>query len=190
MVEPPHGGVLSGTAPDLTYTPLENFTGPDSFSFRVDNGTSTSRAAQVSIEVTSVGDTTPPQVVWTSPAADAKNVIASASPVFTDTDGPVYAPVIVIGVSEALSETTVTTATVTLVDRVGKPVTGTVHFDGAVNQIVFAPLAPLTPGTYTVTVSTGVADMAGNGLAAPHILAFTVKDEQAGSEIYLPALQK
>ncbi len=180
IVEQPRGGLLSGTAPSVTYTPLANFTGPDSFTFRVSNGTSTSRAAQVRIEVTTIGDTTSPTVVWTSPDADAKNVSASASPIYTGTAGPVYAPVIMIGVSEALSETTVTTATVTLADSSGKPVTGTVRFDGAVNQIVFAPLAPLTRGTYTVTVSTGVADMAGNGLAAPHILAFTVKDEQAG----------
>ena len=97
---------------------------------------------------------------------------------------------IVIGVSEALSETTVTTATVTLVNRAGNPIIGTVAFDGGGNQIVFAPRSALEPGKYTVTVATGVADMAGNGLAAPYILTFTVKDEQAGLDVYLPALQK
>ncbi len=194
IVEQPRGGTLTGTLPNLTYTPAENFTGPDSFSFRVDNLTSTSRAAQVRIEVTAAGDATPPTVLWTSPAADAKNVTASASPVFTDTSGttsvPVYAPVIVIGVSEPLSETTVTTATVTLTDGAGKLINGTVRVDGGRNQIVFAPRVALANGQYTVTVSVGVADLAGNGLAAPYVWRFTVNDGSAGADIYLPALQK
>ncbi|MBP9074663.1 MAG: Ig-like domain-containing protein [Caldilineaceae bacterium] len=185
--EAPHGGTLTGTPPSLVYTPLENFTGPDSFSFRVSNGTSTSRAAQVSIEVTSVGDATPPQVVWTSPGADAKDVIASASPAFTGTAGPVYAPVIVIGVSEPLSETTVSTATVTLTDRAGKPVTGTVRFDGAVNQIVFSPLVVVEPDRYTVTVGTGVTDVAGNVMAAPYMWTFEIKGATP-PDLYLPML--
>ncbi len=190
IVDLPRGGALSGTAPNLTYTPAENFTGPDSFSFRVDNKTSTSRAAQVCIEVTSAGDTTAPTVLWTSPVDGAKNVSASASPIFTDTTGPVYAPVITIGVSEALSETTVTTATVTLTDGAGKPIPGSVRVDGGVNQIVFAPRVVLTNGQYTATVTVGVADLAGNGLAAPYVWRFTVNDGSAGAEIYLPAVQK
>jgi hypothetical protein len=189
IVEPPHGGVLSGTTPGLTYTPLENFTGPDSFGFQVSNSTSTSRAAQVEIEVTSVGDTTPPQVVWTSPADGAKNVAVSASPVFTDTDGPVYAPVIVIGVSEPLSETTVNTATIALADSVGAPVTGTVRFDGAVNQIAFGPLVALEPDMYTVAVGTGVADVAGNPLAAAYSWQFEIKGAMP-PDLYLPMLQR
>ena len=126
-------------------------------------------------------------MVWTSPAADAKNVIASASPVYTDTAGPVYAPVIVIGVSEPLSETTVSTATVTLADGAGKPVTGTVRFDGGGNQIVFGPLVALTPGKYTVTVTTGVADLAGNPLAAAYSWQFEIKGATP-PDLYLPML--
>ncbi len=190
IVDLPRGGALTGTAPNLTYTPAENFTGPDSFSFRVDNKTSTSRAAQVRIEVTPVGDATAPTVLWTSPVDGAKNVSASASPIFTDTTGPVYAPVITIGVSEALSETTVTTATVMLTDSAGKPITGSVRVDGGVNQIVFAPRVVLTNGQYTATVTVGVADLAGNRLAAPYVWRFTVNDGWAGAEIYLPAVQK
>jgi len=98
--------------------------------------------------------------------------------------------VIVIGASEALSETTVTTATVTLTDGAGNPITGTVRVDGAINQIIFASLVALTNGEYTATVTAGVADLAGNGLAAPYIWRFTVKDSSAGLNIYLPTLQK
>jgi len=188
VVEQPHGGMLSGAAPNLTYTPAENFTGADSFSFTVDNSTSTSRAAQVHIDVSSAGDTTPPTVLWTIPDADATGVGTSASPVFTDTVGPLYTPAILIGVSEALSATTVTTATVSLAGS-GGPISIHVSFDAGSNQIVLRPRAALTDGEYTVTVGTGVTDVAGNGLAVPYLLRFTV-GEGTELRIYLPAVQR
>ncbi len=44
-------GTLSGTAPTLTYTPAANFTGNDSFTFKVNNGSLDSATATVSITV-------------------------------------------------------------------------------------------------------------------------------------------
>ncbi|MCS5572022.1 MAG: Ig-like domain-containing protein, partial [Pseudomonadales bacterium] len=55
-------GVLEGTAPDLTYTPNENFDGSDSFTFTANDGTIDSEAATISITVTPVND---------APVADA-----------------------------------------------------------------------------------------------------------------------
>ncbi|WP_214175990.1 Ig-like domain-containing protein [Geomobilimonas luticola] len=52
----PTKGVLSGTAPNLTYTPSANATGADSFTFTVNDGTATSTAATVSITITAVND--------------------------------------------------------------------------------------------------------------------------------------
>ncbi|HPF80279.1 ExeM/NucH family extracellular endonuclease [Nostocoides australiense] len=52
----PSHGTLSGTAPDLTYTPDPNYNGPDSFTFTVSDGESTSAPATVSINVTAVND--------------------------------------------------------------------------------------------------------------------------------------
>ena len=49
-VSPAHG-TLSGTAPNLTYTPAAGYYGTDSFSFTASNGTNTSTAAAVSITV-------------------------------------------------------------------------------------------------------------------------------------------
>lgn len=49
-------GSLSGTVPNLTYTPQENFSGSDSFAFKVNDGTDESASATVSITVTSVND--------------------------------------------------------------------------------------------------------------------------------------
>lgn len=188
IVEQPHGGTLTGTPPNLSYTPGENFTGPDSFSFRVDNGTSTSRAAQVRIDIAPAGDTARPTVLWTVPAADATGVIASTSPVFTDTVGPLYSPTILIGISEALNPATVTAANVTLTGS-GGAVSTLVAFDAGTNQIVLRPRTALGKGTYTVTVNTAVTDVAGNALASPYLFRFSV-GTVAESRIYLPAVQR
>jgi len=184
VVDLPHGGALTGAAPDLTYTPGANFTGADAFTFRVSNGVSTSRPAQVTVNVSAQGDVTPPQVLWTSPAADATDVVAPATPSYTDTVGPAYAPVILIGFSEPLTPTTVTTATVTLVREGGAAVAASVSFDGAVNQIVLVPRAALSDGRYVATVAAGVEDAAGNPLAAAHTWRFTVGAPER--RIYLP----
>lgn len=47
----PAHGTLSGTAPNLTYTPAANYNGSDSFTFRVNNGTSDSAPATVSLGI-------------------------------------------------------------------------------------------------------------------------------------------
>jgi len=49
-VDPQHGE-LSGTAPNLTYTPDHGYTGQDSFQFEVNNGVVESAPASVSIDV-------------------------------------------------------------------------------------------------------------------------------------------
>jgi autotransporter-associated beta strand protein len=51
IISPPSNGILSGTAPNLTYTPTTNFSGSDSFTFLVNNGTSNSSPATVSIGI-------------------------------------------------------------------------------------------------------------------------------------------
>jgi hypothetical protein len=55
LTQPTHG-VLSGTAPNLTYTPAANFNGSDSFTFKINDGTVDSNIATVSINVTAVND--------------------------------------------------------------------------------------------------------------------------------------
>ncbi|MFH1723779.1 MAG: thrombospondin type 3 repeat-containing protein, partial [Elusimicrobiota bacterium] len=47
----PSHGTLSGTPPVVTYSPAQDYIGPDSFTFRITNGVSTSIAAMVSIDV-------------------------------------------------------------------------------------------------------------------------------------------
>jgi cellulose biosynthesis protein BcsQ len=56
VVKDPVHGKLSGTAPNLTYCPNANFNGPDSFSFKANDGTEDSFTATVSIDVIPVND--------------------------------------------------------------------------------------------------------------------------------------
>ncbi|MEO5804574.1 MAG: Ig-like domain-containing protein [Verrucomicrobiota bacterium] len=55
-VTSPSHGVLTGTAPNLTYTPTPNFHGTDSFMFKANDGHIDSALATVSITVLSVND--------------------------------------------------------------------------------------------------------------------------------------
>ena len=54
IVTQPTHGTLTGTAPNLVYTPDPGYTGPDNFTFKVNDGTSDSNIADVSITVVPV----------------------------------------------------------------------------------------------------------------------------------------
>jgi hypothetical protein len=53
---PPTKGILSGTAPNVTYTPNANYNGSDSFWFVANDGKADSQPVQVSITVNAVND--------------------------------------------------------------------------------------------------------------------------------------
>ncbi|MGH9281038.1 MAG: Ig-like domain-containing protein [Acidimicrobiales bacterium] len=88
VVTPPQNGSLTGIGPVLTYTPAADYNGPDSFTFKVNDGQTFSPAATVAITVTPVND--PP-----SAARDPKSVGQDGTLVFpaselatNDTPGP------------------------------------------------------------------------------------------------------
>ncbi|OGV56666.1 MAG: hypothetical protein A2X45_13360 [Lentisphaerae bacterium GWF2_50_93] len=56
IVTQPAHGILSGTVPNLTYTPDANFNGTDSFTFKANDGNLDSAAATVAITVNAVDD--------------------------------------------------------------------------------------------------------------------------------------
>jgi uncharacterized repeat protein (TIGR01451 family) len=55
VTDPAHG-TLSGTAPDLTYTPDPDYYGSDSFTFTVSDGFLVSEVGTITIEVTNIND--------------------------------------------------------------------------------------------------------------------------------------
>jgi hypothetical protein len=72
VVTPPRRGSLSGTAPNLVYSPAADAAGTDSFSFKVTNGQQESEEAWVTIEIVPVNDVpiaTPQTVVTEEDAA-------------------------------------------------------------------------------------------------------------------------
>ena len=73
IVSQPTNGILSGAAPNVTYTPKANYNGPDSFTFKANDGKVDSNIATVSITINSVND---------PPVAKA-----GAPQTVTDTDG-------------------------------------------------------------------------------------------------------
>ncbi len=56
IVTPPSHGTLSSSGAIRTYTPTANYFGPDSFTFRVNDGTTNSSPATVTITVNAVND--------------------------------------------------------------------------------------------------------------------------------------
>jgi hypothetical protein len=72
IVAPPANGVLSGTAPALTYTPDTGFTGTDSFTFRIHDGIGDSNTATVTMRVN------PPPTAPSAVALDASLLPSSA----------------------------------------------------------------------------------------------------------------
>ena len=54
IITQPEHGELNGTAPHLTYTPIEDYVGEDSFTFKVNDGREDSEIAKVSITVKDV----------------------------------------------------------------------------------------------------------------------------------------
>ncbi len=88
----PNRGVLSGTAPNLTYTPNNNTSGPDYFCFVANDGKTNSHPAVVTLAINSSANT-PPVVSLLAPATNSwfvspSNIVLTASA--SDTDG-IYA---------------------------------------------------------------------------------------------------
>ncbi|MDY6792391.1 MAG: Ig-like domain-containing protein, partial [Thermodesulfobacteriota bacterium] len=56
VVSSPSQGTLTGTAPDLSYTPAANYNGIDSFTFKANDGTIDSNEATVNLTVNAIND--------------------------------------------------------------------------------------------------------------------------------------
>ena len=87
VVNSPSNGELSGTGPNLSYAPNENFNGSDSFTFKVNDGTTDSAEATVSIKLLPVND--PPTASYAGTIFRESPPVARDDNVATDEDSPV-----------------------------------------------------------------------------------------------------
>ena len=92
VVTAPQHGTLSGTAPNLTYTPAANYSGPDSFTFKANDGTVDSNVATVSITVDTVNDAPVAAGQSVTTSEDTPKAITLAA---TDADGDVLSYTVV-----------------------------------------------------------------------------------------------
>ena len=107
------------------------------------------------------GDTTPPTVVSTLPLNAAVGVLINSD--------------VTITFSEEMMPSTITSSSVTVTPTAGgAAVSGTVTYDAPRKTATFTPLKPLDYGVgYTLAVTTGARDLAGNALAGNHNATFT-----------------
>jgi len=84
MVAGPSHGSLSGTEPNLTYTPDTNFNGSDSFTFKVNDGTTDSVPATLYITVCPVND--PPVANSDTTTTQEDTPVATIDVLANDTD--------------------------------------------------------------------------------------------------------
>src|SRR2546426_176262 len=83
IVTGPAHGTLSGTAPALTYTPAANYDGPDSFTFKANDGSLDSNTATATIPVAAVNDA---PVAGNDAATTAEDTAVTIAVLGNDTD--------------------------------------------------------------------------------------------------------
>lgn len=114
----------------------------------------------------STADSTAPDVISTNPADGDGSVALNKS--------------ITATFSESMNAVTITTASYVVTGPGTAPVTGVVDYDLASNVATFNPGSNLAPNTlFTATITTGVQDLAGNGLASSYVWTFTTGIEAA-----------
>ncbi|MDA2924968.1 Ig-like domain-containing protein, partial [Acidobacteria bacterium AH-259-L09] len=158
VVSNPTNGTLTGTAPNLTYTPDPDFFGPDSFTFTVNDGTVDSAPASVSITVDPVND--PPFFDSISNRSVLKN--------------PPPQDVIITGVSAGpaneVGQTVILTATSNNTAIIPNPTVSAVS-DGLAT-LTYQPAADAM-GTVTITVTANDGQVANNTFFRTFTIAVT-----------------
>lgn len=86
IISGPSNGSLSGTVPNLTYTPNLDYDGSDSFTFEANDGTDDSNTATVSITVNAIPTSGTLNIRVESSSDDAEQQIASGVMDLTSTD--------------------------------------------------------------------------------------------------------
>ncbi len=193
VVQPPTYGDLTGTPPNVRYTPMLGFAGQDQVAFTVSNGITTSTPAEVQITVLpNPQDTTPPRVWWTIPTSTT--LMRDLTPTLILTGpagmGEVFAPLIQIGFSEAMLASSVTSTTIQMHgdDGVAVPLSVIYVEESHQAQVLLHARLNQQQG-YTLTIN-GVQDLVGNPLAGPYTLRFAADDSPPPTvqRVYLPLI--
>ncbi|MFN8494260.1 MAG: Ig-like domain-containing protein [Caldilineaceae bacterium] len=87
VVSNPTHGALSGTAPNLTYTPNAGYTGADSFTFKVNDGQADSNVATVSLNVTTNQTPNTPPLANDQSITGAQDTAQSITLTASDAEG-------------------------------------------------------------------------------------------------------
>ncbi|HEX9896831.1 MAG TPA: Ig-like domain-containing protein [Dehalococcoidales bacterium] len=137
--------------------------------------TSTPYTATITIGVKDLaGNALAEDFIWNFTTGEAPDTTAPMVTGTINDNGAINVPVNTkVGAffSEAMDPLTVTKTTFTL-KQGNKRVPGTVSYSNV--SAVFVPASNLAYNTlYTVTITTGVKDLAGNAMAAPYILSWT-----------------
>ena len=135
VTQPAHGS-LSGSAPNVSYQPAANYNGPDSFTFKANDGQADGNTATVSITVAAVND--PPFANADAYSTPASTTLTINAPGVLSNDGDIDGPSL-----SAVLGTTVAHGSLTL------------NADGS---IAYTPTAGYTGSdSFTYRASDGVA---------------------------------
>ena len=83
---PAHGTVTLNANGSFTYTPAANYNGPDSFTYRANDGTADSNVATVSITITAVNDAPAAAADAFTTNEDASLVVSAPGVLANDAD--------------------------------------------------------------------------------------------------------
>jgi len=172
LINHPSYGAITGTAPNLTYSPMPEFSGQDTFTFVVNNGLVDSESAMVRINVTPDPlDINPPVVLETDPPSGAQSIHISQDAIYHTPE--MYGPTIKATFSEPMDADTITTNTF-MIEGLG----GEVAYDQLARTVLFSPSSAFAYGTtYTAHLNTSITDLAGNTLASTYSWQFTTQSQ-------------
>lgn len=159
--------VGEATTPTFTDTGLaQQTTFVYSVAANCKSGVISDRSLETAASTVTTVDITPPHVVSTIPVNGATGVSRAG----TST----------VLFSEQMDPTTITTSTFNIrITSSGQILPGTVTYNAATRVAEFIPTSALPNATQlTVTVTTGVKDLAGNAMTAPFTASWTTRDEE------------
>ena len=158
----PASVVYDAATTSSTLTPTSALAGNTNYTVTVTTGAKDAAGNPMSspfISTFTTVDAVPPTVLGVVPTSGANNVATNA--------------VVQVTFSEAIDQTTLSNITLKNTGT-SAIVPTTVSYDVGTNRATLTPTGPLSNATnYTVTVGTGVKDLAGNSLAAQFVSTFT-----------------